>query len=76
MNREFLKNLGLEDEKIDQIMAEHGKTVNSMKDELNKAKDLKQQIKDLQDQIKELADKVNEIIEHIEDLDTRLGALE
>lgn len=61
MNREFLKNLGLEDEKIDQIMAEHGKTVNSMKDELNKAKDLKQQIKDLQDQIKQRDDQLEDL---------------
>lgn len=31
MKRDFLKGLGLEDEVIDQIMAEHGKTVNAIK---------------------------------------------
>lgn len=35
MNREFLKGLGLEDENIDKVMAEHGKTVNATKLELD-----------------------------------------
>lgn len=34
MNREFLKSLGLEDEAIEKIMTEHGKTVNTTKQEL------------------------------------------
>lgn len=34
MNREFLKGLGLEDDAIDKVMAEHGKTVNATKQEL------------------------------------------
>ncbi len=55
MKREFLKELGLADDVIDKIMAEHGKTVNSMKDELEKAKELeKQDAEGLQAKIKEL----------------------
>lgn len=34
MNREFLKTLGITDEQIDKIMAEHGKTLNSVKKKL------------------------------------------
>lgn len=34
MNREFLKGLGLEDEAIDKVMAEHGKTLNDTKNQL------------------------------------------
>lgn len=34
MKREFLKNLGLEDDVIDQIMAEHGKTVGASQQQI------------------------------------------
>lgn len=34
MNREFLKTLGITDEQTDKIMAEHGKTLNSVKKKL------------------------------------------
>lgn len=34
MNREFLEELGLEKDAIDQIMAEHGKTLNATKQQL------------------------------------------
>lgn len=34
MNREFLEKLGLEKDTIDQIMAEHGKTLNATKQQL------------------------------------------
>lgn len=37
MNREFLKSLGLEDEAIEKVMAEHGKTLNKTKEELEQA---------------------------------------
>jgi DNA repair exonuclease SbcCD ATPase subunit len=53
MKREFLKELGLNDEVIEKIMAEHGKTVNSMKDELDKVKDYQSQIEDLKSQLKD-----------------------
>lgn len=35
MNREFLKALGLEDDAIDKIMAEHGKALNDTKNKLD-----------------------------------------
>ena len=53
MNRKFLEELGLEKETIDKVMAEHGKTIQSVKpddyEELKSAKaTLEQQLKDLQ----------------------------
>lgn len=53
MKREFLKELGLEDEAINKIMAEHGKTIQSVKpddyDDLKTEKaNLEQQLSDLQ----------------------------
>lgn len=42
MNREFLKSLGLSEEQIDNIMAEHGKSIQNEKDKLSQVeKDLK-----------------------------------
>lgn len=38
MNREFLESLGLEKELIEKIIAEHGKTVQKVKTELDEAK--------------------------------------
>lgn len=59
MNREFLKGLGLEDEAIDKIMAEHGKTVNTTKEELKTAQtesqSLKDQLKERDTQLEELS---------------------
>jgi hypothetical protein len=70
MKREFLTDLGLETEQVNKIMAEHGKTVNSLKDEADKAKEDADELKgqlsdrskraegneDLQEQIKKLQD--------------------
>lgn len=67
MNREFLKSLGLDDDKIDQIMAEHGKTLNEVKDKADKVdglesqiEDYKQQLADRDTQLEELGDKVKD----------------
>ena len=61
MNREFLKSLGIEDEQIDKIMAEHGKTVNKTKDELTAAQAdveaLTSQIADRDKQLEDLSEK-------------------
>lgn len=58
MNREFLKGLGLDDAAIDKIMAEHGKTVNATKQELETVKtdrdELKTQLTDRDTQLDEL----------------------
>ena len=61
MRREFLKELGLSDEQIDKVMAEYGKSVNSMKDELEKAKEPKQQVEELQTQLKDRDKQLEEL---------------
>lgn len=60
MNREFLKALGLEDEVIDKIMAEHGKTLNDTKNKLDtvttERDDLQGQLIDRDEQLDALKD--------------------
>ena len=62
MKREFLTELGLESEQVDKIMAEHGKSVNSLKEENDKlkqkadeAEELKEQIKSRDEQLEKLS---------------------
>ncbi|MBG9548341.1 phage scaffolding protein [Cytobacillus firmus] len=58
MNREFLKNLGIEETLIDSIMAEHGKTVQSLQakntDLTTNLDDLKKQMDQRDKDLKEL----------------------
>jgi SMC interacting uncharacterized protein involved in chromosome segregation len=64
MNREFLKGLGLEDETINQIMAEHGKTVNKTKEQLEsittERDSLKEQLQERDTQLEELSKKAKD----------------
>ncbi len=64
MKREFLTELGLETEQVDKIMAEHGKTVNGLKTEVdNKVKevdDLANQLKDRDKQLEDLGKKAKD----------------
>lgn len=61
MNREFLEGLGLEKEAIDNIMKEHGKSVNATKHELETVTtdrdELKTQLTDRDKQLEELSAK-------------------
>lgn len=75
MNRDFLKSLGIEDEQVDKIMAEHGKSVTKVKTELTDAQgeleSLKTQISDRDQQLEELSKKVKgdeELTKQIEDM--------
>src|SRR5699024_4574396 len=58
MNREFLKGLGLEDDAIEKIMAEHGRTFNDTKNQLDtvttERDDLKSQLSERDEQLEEL----------------------
>lgn len=51
MKRDFLKGLELSDEAIDQIMAEHGKSLEKYKADAGKVEGLNQTIADLQGQL-------------------------
>ena len=66
MNRKFLEELGLEKEAIDKVMAEHGKTIQSVKpddyDDLkNDNATLKQQLNDLQTTLDSHQDELNSV---------------
>lgn len=67
MNREKLKELGLNDEQIEAVMKEHGLSVNEIKEKADKVdgistqnEDLKQQIKDRDKQLDELGKKAKD----------------
>lgn len=61
MNREFLKELGLDGEVIDKVMAEHGKS-------LQGAKDSEQTIADLKSQVQSLTESKTSYETQLEDL--------
>lgn len=66
MNREFLKELGLSDEQVESIMKEHGKTVNSTKDELDKIKQEKQSVESERDTLKSQNDERDKKLEELQ----------
>ena len=65
MERDFLKKIGLDDEKIDQIMEEHGKTINSTK----------QSLEDIKQERDNLANEKEQLNQQIDDRDTKLAEL-
>ena len=69
MKREFLKELGLEDDVIDKIMAENGKDIENAKGDVTKLeaeiKTKEKELETLQGQLK----KANEQIEEFKDMD-------
>src|SRR5690625_2230906 len=67
MNREFLKNLGLEDDAIEKIMKEHGKTVNELKDKASNADNLQKQIDDYKEQISERDKQLDDLSKQVKD---------
>lgn len=76
MKRDFLANLGLESDVIDKIMAEHGKSINSLKDDIDRYKDqvenLNNQIQDRDTQLEDLRTKAK----GNEDLQNRIVQLQ
>lgn len=75
MNREFLKGLGVDDENIEKIMTEHGKTVTKVKDDLTSAQSdldvLKGQLTERDKQLDELSEKAKgneDLTQKIEEL--------
>lgn len=64
--REFLKGLDLDKETIDTIMAEYGKNVTGLKEQIE---DYKKQVSDYEEQVKDLNSKVEENAESLKDLE-------
>src|SRR5690625_2540721 len=58
MKREFLEELGLDKEVIDKIMAEHGKTIQGMKQEQEQFDSLRSEKEQLEQQLQQLNDKL------------------
>ncbi|MBO5704536.1 MAG: phage scaffolding protein [Alphaproteobacteria bacterium] len=67
MKRDFLKELGLEDEIIDKVMAEHGKGVENAK---GGKKELEDKIELLEKQIKEKDSKIDELAKGSDDAES------
>ena len=63
MNREFLKELELEKDVIDKIMAEHGKAVNDIKEKADKVDSLESQIEDYKTQLSDRDKQLEELKE-------------
>ncbi len=61
MKREFLKQLGLEDEAIEKIMGEHGKTLNEYKEKGEKVDTLESQVNDYKNQLQQRDSQLQEL---------------
>lgn len=84
LTRKYLSTMGIEDDKIEQIIQAHTETVNGLKEERDKYKDDADKVPDLQNKIKELEDaakdsgkdtfkvKYEEVKQELEDLKTSI----
>ena len=71
MNREFLKNLGLEDDVVDKVMAEYGKSIQELKPAQEKLESVQSEKASLEKQLNELQQTLSskdEELKTIEDL--------
>ena len=59
LTRKMLKAMGIEDEKIDQIVEAHSETVDALKDKLRKAEEDSEDLKDVQKELDELKKKTS-----------------
>lgn len=73
MDRDFLKELGLEKEAIDKIMKEHGKSVNDLKEQVN---DLKENVNSLKNELEVDKDIIEQLYNEVDEKDESLKNLE
>ena len=79
MKREFLEELGLDKEAIDKIMAEHGKSIQSLKQEQEVVDQLKSEKEQLEQQLQQLNDKLTaqeKELSSVEELQSKLKTYE
>ena len=79
MKREFLEELGLDKEVIDKIMAEHGKTIQNLKQEQEVFDQLKSEKEQLEQQLQQLNDKLTDQekeLSSVEELQSKLKTYE
>lgn len=67
MNREFLREQGLNDEQIEAVMAEYGKSINTYKEKADKVDALQQQIDDYKQQIAERDKQLDNLSKQVKD---------
>ena len=75
MNREFLKELGLEDETINKVMAEYGKSIQDLKpakEELDAIKSEKQSLEDQLNQLQNTLASKDDELKSIDDLKNQI----
>lgn len=76
MKRDFLKELGVADDVIDKIMAEHGKTINTLKETVD---ELETKSKEIETQLKERDNQLNKLSKDAkgnEELETKIKELQ
>lgn len=79
MKREFLEELGLDKEVIDKIMAEHGKSIQSLKQEQEVFDQLKNEKEQLEQKLQQLNDKLTaqeKELSSVEELQSKLKTYE
>lgn len=67
MNRDFLKEQGLNDEQIEAVMREYGKSINDYKEKAEQADGLQSQIDDYKEQIKQRDEQLDELSKQAKD---------
>lgn len=68
MNRDFLKDLGLETDQVQEIMKEYGKSVNHYQDEIKKFEDKNEALNDKLKEVKNSKDEVERLNDKVEKL--------
>lgn len=67
MNREFLKELGLNNEQVEAVMAEYGKSINSYKEKADKVDSLQSQIDDYKQQLADRDKQLDDLSKQVKD---------
>src|SRR5690625_2808100 len=67
MNREFLRNLGLNDDQVNEVMREYGKSINDYKEKAEQADGLQSQIDDYKEQIKQRDEQLDTLSKQAKD---------
>src|SRR5690625_4843950 len=67
MNREFLRNLGLNDDQVNEVMREYGKSINDYKEKAEQADGLQSQIDDYKEQIKQRDEQLDALSKQAKD---------
>ena len=76
MNREFLKELGLEDETINKVMAEYGKSIQDLKPAKEELEAIQSEKSELEKQLTQLQDTLTSKDEELKSIDDLKSQIE